>query len=187
MDAPAAIASGAVPGVKAAAVRKLRHELGVSPSQLPLDDFRSGIAIICSDCWRCLSGSHRRSTHAEAARCNAARCSLVERRPSCPRSRPVFLIMCIPCRFLTRLHYCAADPSHVDEQRWGEHEVDHILFIRATGPRKSSVHAIVDINVWEAKKEQGTSSDIARAGLVRCHACKHDCASSTLGVHTDSV
>lgn len=36
------------------------------------------------------------------------------------------------CRFLTRLHYCAADPSHAGKpQQWGEHEVDHILFIRA--------------------------------------------------------
>jgi isopentenyldiphosphate isomerase len=35
-------------------------------------------------------------------------------------------------RFLTRLHYCAADPSHEGKpQRWGEHEVDHILFIKA--------------------------------------------------------
>lgn len=35
-------------------------------------------------------------------------------------------------RFLTRLHYCAADPTYADAaEKWGEHEVDHILFIKA--------------------------------------------------------
>lgn len=38
---------------------------------------------------------------------------------------------CVMHRFLTRLHYCAADPSHDGKQsQWGEHEVDHILFIK---------------------------------------------------------
>ncbi len=40
VDAPADIASGTVPGVKRAAVRKLRHELGIKPQQLPLQNFR---------------------------------------------------------------------------------------------------------------------------------------------------
>lgn len=38
---------------------------------------------------------------------------------------------CELCRWLTRLHYCAADPSHEGKpEQWGEHEVDHILFIQ---------------------------------------------------------
>lgn len=40
VDAPQDIASAAVPGVKHAAVRKLRHELGIAAEQLPLSDFR---------------------------------------------------------------------------------------------------------------------------------------------------
>lgn len=46
MDAPADIASGEVPGVKRAAVRKLRHELGIQPEQLPLADFRWAVGPI---------------------------------------------------------------------------------------------------------------------------------------------
>ncbi len=35
-------------------------------------------------------------------------------------------------RYLTRLHYCAADPdSGPPGAQWGEHEVDYILFARA--------------------------------------------------------
>jgi len=74
VDSHADIQSGDAMGVKHAAVRKLRHELGIAPEQLPLDKFR----------------------------------------------------------WLTRLHYCAADPSHEGKpEQWGEHEVDHILFIQA--------------------------------------------------------
>ena len=40
VDSPADIASGAVPGVKHAAVRKLGHELGIPPAQLPVSGFR---------------------------------------------------------------------------------------------------------------------------------------------------
>jgi hypothetical protein len=40
VDSPADIASGAVPGVKHAAVRKLGHELGIPPAQLPIPGFR---------------------------------------------------------------------------------------------------------------------------------------------------
>lgn len=45
VDSPADIVSGSPPGVKHAAVRKLRHELGISAEQLPLDKFRR--ASIC--------------------------------------------------------------------------------------------------------------------------------------------
>ncbi|KAG2432084.1 hypothetical protein HXX76_009011 [Chlamydomonas incerta] len=39
VDLPAAVASGAVPGIKAAAVRKLQHELGIPPEQVPASSF----------------------------------------------------------------------------------------------------------------------------------------------------
>jgi len=55
-------------GVKRAAVRKLEHELGIKPEQVPISDFK----------------------------------------------------------FLTRIHYKA--PS---DGKWGEHEIDYILFIKA--------------------------------------------------------
>eukprot|EP00729_Bicosta_minor_P004148 gene4148-15763_t len=40
VDTAADVASGKVPGVKRAAVRKLKHELGIEAEQLPVDDFR---------------------------------------------------------------------------------------------------------------------------------------------------
>lgn len=58
----------AVLGVKRAAIRKLEHELGIKPSQVPIENFK----------------------------------------------------------FLTRIHYLA--PS---DGKWGEHEIDYILFIKA--------------------------------------------------------
>nr|AAC32601.1 isopentenyl pyrophosphate:dimethylallyl pyrophosphate isomerase [Chlamydomonas reinhardtii] len=39
VDLPAAVASGQVPGIKAAAVRKLQHELGIPPEQVPASSF----------------------------------------------------------------------------------------------------------------------------------------------------
>ncbi|EDU42227.1 isopentenyl-diphosphate Delta-isomerase 1 [Pyrenophora tritici-repentis Pt-1C-BFP] len=57
-----------VQGVRRAAVRKLEHELGIKPEQVPIDDFK----------------------------------------------------------FLTRIHY--KSPS---DGKWGEHEIDYILFIKA--------------------------------------------------------
>eukprot|EP00200_Dunaliella_tertiolecta_P001513 CAMPEP_0202348268 /NCGR_PEP_ID=MMETSP1126-20121109/6273_1 /ASSEMBLY_ACC=CAM_ASM_000457 /TAXON_ID=3047 /ORGANISM="Dunaliella tertiolecta, Strain CCMP1320" /LENGTH=244 /DNA_ID=CAMNT_0048939935 /DNA_START=147 /DNA_END=881 /DNA_ORIENTATION=+ len=74
VDKPEQVADATVPGIKHAAVRKLQHELGIPPQQLPLSSFR----------------------------------------------------------FLTRLHYCAADTHTWGPQaEWGEHEVDYVLFIRA--------------------------------------------------------
>ena len=40
VDVPEDVASGAVPGAKRAAVRKLLHELGIPPEQVPLDKFK---------------------------------------------------------------------------------------------------------------------------------------------------
>ena len=46
VDSPADIASGAVPGVKHAAVRKLGHELGIPPAQLPASGFRCACLLV---------------------------------------------------------------------------------------------------------------------------------------------
>ena len=40
VDNDADIASGAVPGAKRAAIRKLQHELGIPPEQVPADAFK---------------------------------------------------------------------------------------------------------------------------------------------------
>ena len=40
VDGPDDVASGAVPGAKRAAVRKLKHELGIEPAELPLESFK---------------------------------------------------------------------------------------------------------------------------------------------------
>jgi isopentenyl-diphosphate delta-isomerase len=40
VDVPEDVASGAVPGAKRAAVRKLLHELGIPPEQVPLQKFK---------------------------------------------------------------------------------------------------------------------------------------------------
>ena len=80
VDTPEGIADGSVLGAKRAAVRKLKHELGIQPESVPLDQFR----------------------------------------------------------YLTRLHYCAADEfaenQSVSGGPWGEHEMDYILFIKPRTP-----------------------------------------------------
>ncbi len=40
VDCPQDVATGAVPGAKNAAIRKLEHELGIPPSQLPIEKFK---------------------------------------------------------------------------------------------------------------------------------------------------
>ena len=40
MDTASGIADGSVPGAKTAAVRKLQHELGIAPAQVPMDQFK---------------------------------------------------------------------------------------------------------------------------------------------------
>eukprot|EP00930_Biecheleria_cincta_P060815 TRINITY_DN46417_c0_g1_i2.p1 TRINITY_DN46417_c0_g1~~TRINITY_DN46417_c0_g1_i2.p1 ORF type:complete len:301 (+),score=35.46 TRINITY_DN46417_c0_g1_i2:31-933(+) len=97
------VVAGTVPGVKRAAVRKLRHELGIQPSDIPLDSFR----------------------------------------------------------FLTRLHYGALDSGEPEPNRYGEHEVDYILFIRAC-PRLSlnpaevqDVRYVSDTDLWKMLREDG--------------------------------
>ncbi|KAK2024188.1 isopentenyl-diphosphate delta-isomerase [Colletotrichum zoysiae] len=77
-----------IAGVKRAAQRKLEHELGINPAQVPFDDFH----------------------------------------------------------FLTRIHYKA--PS---DGKWGEHEIDYILFIKA--------NVDLDINKNEVQATQYVSAD----------------------------
>ncbi|KAK1493655.1 isopentenyl-diphosphate delta-isomerase [Colletotrichum cuscutae] len=81
-----------VAGVKRAAQRKLEHELGIDPKQVPFDDFH----------------------------------------------------------FLTRIHYKA--PS---DGKWGEHEIDYILFIKAKvdlKPNENEVRATQYVSADELKK-----------------------------------
>uniref|UniRef100_A0A7S2PF74 Nudix hydrolase domain-containing protein n=1 Tax=Skeletonema marinoi TaxID=267567 RepID=A0A7S2PF74_9STRA len=80
VDGPEDVKDGSVKGVKAAAVRKLEHELGIPVGELPIENFK----------------------------------------------------------FLTRLHYWAADTvTHGEKSPWGEHEIDYVLFI--TVPSKDSI------------------------------------------------
>lgn len=80
-----------VEGAKRAARRKLEHELGIAPSQVPISDFS----------------------------------------------------------FLTRIHYLA--PS---DGRWGEHEIDYILFIQA--------NVDVEVNANEVQATRWVSPDELR-------------------------
>jgi len=80
VDSAEDVKGGTVNGVKAAAIRKLEHELGIPVGQLPMDSFK----------------------------------------------------------FLTRLHYWAADTvTHGEKSPWGENEIDYVLF--ATVPCKDSI------------------------------------------------
>lgn len=82
VDQPQDVAAGTVPGIKYAAVRKLEHELGIPPSQLPIEKFK----------------------------------------------------------FLTRLHYWAADTvTHGPKSPWGEHEIDYVLFFVVKSKRDITV------------------------------------------------
>mmetsp|Transcript_17848 Transcript_17848/g.27107 ORF Transcript_17848/g.27107 Transcript_17848/m.27107 type:complete len:339 (+) Transcript_17848:38-1054(+) len=87
VDAPEDVMDGTVKGVKAAAVRKLEHELGIPVGQLPMDSFK----------------------------------------------------------FLTRLHYWAADTvTHGEKSPWGENEVDYVLFVTVLNKDKITIEPHVD-------------------------------------------
>ena len=74
VDSEKDLFSGNCPGAKAAAIRKLAHELGIPRAELMAGEIK----------------------------------------------------------FLTRLHYWAADVvTHGTSSPWGEHEIDYVLFIRA--------------------------------------------------------
>ncbi|KAF5833135.1 NUDIX hydrolase domain-like protein [Dunaliella salina] len=106
VDAPEQVADASVPGIKHAAVRKLQHELGIPPEQLPLSSFR----------------------------------------------------------FLTRLHYCAADTNTWGPQaEWGEHEVDYVLFIRAPvtlSPNAEEVDGVRYVTPKELQEMMDPSSGL---------------------------
>mmetsp|Transcript_37006 Transcript_37006/g.54343 ORF Transcript_37006/g.54343 Transcript_37006/m.54343 type:complete len:290 (+) Transcript_37006:68-937(+) len=80
VDSPQDVKDGTTLGAKNAAVRKLWHELGIPPEQVPVEKFK----------------------------------------------------------FLTRLHYWAADTvTHGQESPWGEHEIDYVLFITIPDAKKT--------------------------------------------------
>ena len=93
-------------GAKRAAVRKLGHELGIPPHQLPLDDFK----------------------------------------------------------FLTRLHYCAADEeTYGPKAEWGEHEIDYILFVKAdvdVAPNPEEIDAYEYVNITQLKSMMKPTSGL---------------------------
>ncbi|KAL0029304.1 hypothetical protein WJX79_008998 [Trebouxia sp. C0005] len=106
VDDYSSVASGAVMGTKRAAVRKLGHELGIPPHQLPLDRFK----------------------------------------------------------FLTRLHYCAADEeTYGPKAEWGEHEIDYILFVKAdvdVAPNSEEVDAYEYVNITQLKSMMKPTSGL---------------------------
>lgn len=106
LDPDEAIADASVPGAKAAAVRKLQHELGISPQQLPADRFK----------------------------------------------------------FLTRLHYCAADTdTHGPDAEWGEHEIDYILLAQADvdlQPNPEEVAAVKHVDLQELQAMMDPASGL---------------------------
>lgn len=106
VDDAAAVASGTVPGVKYAAIRKLFHELGIPADEIPLAKFK----------------------------------------------------------FLTRLHYWAADVvTHGVNSPWGEHEIDYILFIQAKvtcNPHPDEVQDIKYVSLPELQQMMSPSSGL---------------------------
>jgi isopentenyl-diphosphate delta-isomerase len=96
IDSPEEVADGTTIGVKRAAVRKLQQELGIEPSQLPLDSFK----------------------------------------------------------FLTRLHYCAADDTDPEPGCWGEHEIDYILFAQVDVDLKPNPEEVDSVKYVELEELQ---------------------------------
>ena len=100
------IASGDVPGAKAAAIRKLKQELGIEAADIPMSKFK----------------------------------------------------------FLTRLHYWAADVvTHGRESPWGEHEIDYILFIQADvkcNPNPDEVSGIKYVTLEELRYQMEPSTGL---------------------------
>lgn len=106
VDVEDAVEDGSVPGVKAAAVRKLHHELGIRPEQLPPGSFK----------------------------------------------------------YLTRLHYCAADTdTHGPQSPWGEHEIDYILLAQADvdlHPNPEEVAAVKHVSLPELQQMMDPASGL---------------------------
>ena len=106
VDSPADVAKGKVNGVKAAAIRKLEHELGIPVDAIAPEQFK----------------------------------------------------------FLTRLHYWAADVvTHGPKSPWGEHEIDYILFVQADVKVKANpeeVGAVKYVTLPELKKMMDAKSGL---------------------------
>ena len=68
-------------------------------------------------------------------------------------------------KYLTRLHYCAADisPANGEATGWGEHEMDYILFAQANVdlmPNPEEVQAVAFVNEAELKEMMSPSSGL---------------------------
>jgi len=106
-DSPEDVARGKVDGVKAAAVRKLEHELGIPVGSIAPGQFK----------------------------------------------------------FLTRLHYWAADVvTHGPKSPWGEHEIDYILFVQADVKVKPNPEEVSDVKYVTQAELQKLMS--AKSGLL---------------------
>jgi isopentenyl-diphosphate delta-isomerase len=104
IDSSYAIAIGEVDGVKRAAQRKLKHELGII-EEIPINKMK----------------------------------------------------------YLGRLHYCAADKVVQSEgHRWGEHEIDYVLFIQADVTVKPNPEEIQDYKYVTLKELQQMMSPEAK-------------------------
>lgn len=111
IDDEIAVSTGNVGGIKAAALRKLNHELGIHPNQI------------------------------------------------------------IDLKYLTRLHYCAADNENnvtVNEldDSWGEHEIDYILFTQVSNdliikPNDEEVQDVKFVTLEELQTMMLPSSGLA--------------------------
>lgn len=67
-------------------------------------------------------------------------------------------------KYLTRLHYCAADVvTWGPNAEWGEHEIDYILFVRADvqiSPNPDEVQAVKYVSFEELTKMMSPSSEL---------------------------
>ena len=67
-------------------------------------------------------------------------------------------------KFLTRLHYCAADEhTYGPQAEWGEHEIDYILFVKAdvdVSPNPEEVDAVKYVTLAELKSMMQPSSGL---------------------------
>ena len=106
LDKSSDVVKGKVNGVKAAAIRKLEHELGIPVDSIDPDQFK----------------------------------------------------------FLTRLHYWAADVvTHGPKSPWGEHEIDYILFVQAdvkVKPNPEEVGGVKYVSLVELKKMMDPKSGL---------------------------
>ena len=117
-DSESDIAAGYVNGIKNAAIRKLKHELGIDLKLIPTSSIK----------------------------------------------------------YLTRLHYCAADKDTYGEKSpWGEHEIDYILFIRADVDYEANPEEVRDtkyVTYTELKHMLATSSGLLWSPWFRVIADK---------------